>query len=65
MAIVGVCIYGVDTLLSLGLKGLKNAAAETTTTTSISDVVDTTAEEDTTAAEDTTAEAETTTQAAE
>lgn len=64
VAIVGVCIYGVDTLLSLGLKGLKNAAAETTTT-SISDVVDTTAEEDTTAAEDTTAEAETTTQAAE
>ena len=33
--IVGLCIYGVDSLLSLGMKGIKSLA-ETTTTTSVS-----------------------------
>ncbi len=34
--IAGLCIYGVDSLLSLGMKGLKNLAETTTTTTSAS-----------------------------
>ena len=33
--IVGLCIYGIDSLLSLGMKGIKSLA-ETTTTTSVS-----------------------------
>lgn len=51
VAIVGVCIYIVDTGLSLGMKGLKNlaetetTASETVTEESTSDVV---LEEDTT-----------------
>ena len=53
--IVGVPIYLVDTGLSLGMKGLKEHAS-TTTTTSVSTTADT---------ETTTAAAETTTQAAE
>lgn len=36
VVIVGVCIYGVDTLLSLGMKGIKNLA-ETTESTSVSE----------------------------
>lgn len=36
VAIVGVCIYGVDTLLSLGMKGIKNLA-DTTESTSVSE----------------------------
>lgn len=53
--IVGVPIYLVDTGLSLGMKGIKELAS-TTTTTSVSTTADT---------ETTTAAAETTTQAAE
>ena len=53
--IVGVPIYLVDTGLSLGMKGIKEHAS-TTTTTSVSTTADT---------ETTTAAAETTTQAAE
>ena len=34
--IVGLAIYGVDSLLSLGMKGIKNLAQTTTTTTSVS-----------------------------
>lgn len=51
VAIVGVCIYLVDTALSLGMKGLKNLAetettvSETVTEESTSDIV---LEEDTT-----------------
>lgn len=56
VAIAGVCIYGVDTLLSLGMKGVKNLA-DKSETTSVSD----------TATQETTAEAldSATTQAAE
>lgn len=56
VAIAGVCIYGVDTLLSLGMKGIKNLA-DTTESTSVSD----------TTTQETTAEAldSATTQAAE
>ncbi len=56
--IVGVAIYAVDSVLSLGLSALKQAAEDTT----VSETV-----EDTTAAQDTTAaaETETETQAAE
>lgn len=60
--ILGVAIYAVDSVLSLGLRELKNAADSTTTSVS-----DTVSEEDT-SAEDTTAAdttAEKTTQAAE
>ncbi len=35
--IVGVCIYGVDSLLSLGMKGIKNLAEDAKTTTSVSE----------------------------
>ncbi|MDD6659423.1 MAG: preprotein translocase subunit SecE [Eubacteriales bacterium] len=35
--IVGLCIYGVDSLLSLGMKGIKNLAETTTATTSVSE----------------------------
>ncbi len=57
VAIAGVCIYGVDTLLSLGMKGVKNLADKSETTTSVSD----------TTTQETTAEAldSATTQAAE
>lgn len=58
--IVGVAIYGVDTVLSLGMKGLKSLKE----TTTVSQDVDATADEDTTAA-DTDDTAETTTEAAE
>ena len=34
--IAGLAIYGVDSLLSLGMKGIKNLAETTTTTTSAS-----------------------------
>ncbi|MDD6619802.1 MAG: preprotein translocase subunit SecE [Eubacteriales bacterium] len=34
--VVGICIYGVDSLLSLGMKGIKNLAEDTKTTTSVS-----------------------------
>lgn len=56
VAIAGVCIYGVDTLLSLGMKGIKNLA-DNSETTSVSD----------TTTQETTAEAldSATTQAAE
>lgn len=56
VAIAGVCIYGVDTLLSLGMKGIKNLA-DKSETTSVSD----------TTTQETTAEAldSATTQAAE
>lgn len=56
VAIAGVCIYGVDTLLSLGMKGVKNLA-DKSETTSVSD----------TTTQETTAEAldSATTQAAE
>ena len=59
--IVGVAIYGVDTVLSLGMKGLKGLADKETTT--VSQDVDSTADADT----DTTAAytAEDTTEAAE
>lgn len=63
VTIVGLCIYGVDTVLSLGMKGLKNLA---NTTTSVSQQVEESTSADT--AEETTAEttaAEDTTQAAE
>ncbi|MDE5965106.1 MAG: preprotein translocase subunit SecE [Eubacterium sp.] len=58
--IVGVAIYGVDTVLSLGMKGLKSLADKEST--SVSQDVDTTADGETTQ-EDTTAES--TTEAAE
>lgn len=59
--IVGVAIYGVDTVLSLGMKGLKGLADKETTT--VSQDVDSTADADTdTTAADT---AEDTTEAAE
>lgn len=59
--IVGICIYGVDSLLSLGMKGIKNLAETTTTTTSASQqgesttaaALDDATEEDTTAEETT------------
>ncbi|MGN1328189.1 MAG: preprotein translocase subunit SecE [Eubacterium sp.] len=35
--IVGICIYGVDSLLSLGMKGIKNLAEDAKTTTSVSE----------------------------
>lgn len=56
VVIAGVCIYGVDTLLSLGMKGVKNLA-DKSETTSVSD----------TTTQETTAEAldSATTQAAE
>ncbi|MCM1115314.1 MAG: preprotein translocase subunit SecE [Clostridium sp.] len=56
-AIVGVCIYGVDSLLSLGMKGIKGAADKEST--SVSQDVDDTADDDTAADtdEETTAEA--------
>ncbi len=63
VTIVGLCIYGVDTVLSLGMKGLKNLA---NTTTSVSQQVEESTSADT--GEETTAEttaAEDTTQAAE
>lgn len=41
--IVGICIYGVDTLLSLGMKGIKNLAEPETTVTTTAVVEDTTA----------------------
>lgn len=41
-AIVGVCIYGVDTLLSLGMKGIKGLADKEST--SITQEVDSTAD---------------------
>lgn len=44
VTIVGLAIYGVDTVLSLGMKGIKSLA-ETTTTASVSQQV----EDDTTA----------------
>lgn len=53
--IVGLCIFGVDTLLSQGMKGIKKLA-ETTESTSVSQQVeDTDSTDDTTVAEDTTA----------
>lgn len=58
-AIVGVCIYAVDTGLSLGMKGLKNLADSETTTTSQ------TADDETTTADSSADETETSTQAAE
>ena len=42
-AIVGVAIYGVDSLLSLGMKGIKNLADKEPTT--VSQEVETTAED--------------------
>ena len=56
----GVAIYGVDTVLSLGMKGIKSLADKEST--SVSQDVDTTADGETTQ-EDTTAE--NTTEAAE
>lgn len=58
--IVGVAIYGVDTVLSLGMKGLKSLADKETTT--VSQDVDATADTDTADTDDT---AESTTEAAE
>lgn len=58
--IVGVAIYGVDTVLSLGMKGIKSLADKEST--SVSQDVDSTADGETTQ-EDTTAES--TTEAAE
>ncbi|MCC8016346.1 MAG: preprotein translocase subunit SecE [Clostridiales bacterium] len=55
VVIVGVAIYGVDTLLSLGMKGIKNLAETTTASTTVSD---TTNESGTSASEATTAAAE-------
>lgn len=46
-AIVGVCIYGVDSLLSLGMKGIKGLADKEST--SVSQDVDETADDDTAA----------------
>ena len=66
--IVGVAIYGVDSLLSLGLKGVKNLAATTTVVTEAdendadNDIVEDTTD---TTAEDTTAETTENTTAAE
>ncbi len=59
VAIAGVAIYGVDTLLSLGMKGIKNLAE--TEPTSVSQQV---SDEDT-SADKTTDEAEANTKAAE
>lgn len=58
--IVGVAIYGVDTVLSLGMKGIKGLADKETTT--VSQDVDTTADDADTDTDDTT---EATTEAAE
>lgn len=58
--IAGLCIYGVDTLLSLGMKGIKNLADQESTSVSETTTAQTTAEALT---ESTTAD--TTTQAAE
>lgn len=57
VAIAGVAIYAVDTLLSLGMKGIKNLADETTVSETVS--------EDTTDELQETETAESTTQAAE
>lgn len=57
--IVGLCIYGVDTLLSLGMKGIKNLADQEPTSVSETTTAPTTEEaltEATTAATNTTAE---------
>lgn len=57
--IVGLCIYGVDTLLSLGMKGIKNLADQEPTSVSETTTASTTEEaltEATTAAANTTAE---------
>ncbi|MDD6728244.1 MAG: preprotein translocase subunit SecE [Eubacteriales bacterium] len=65
--IVGICIYGVDTLLSLGMKGIKNLAEDVKATTSVSEQGEATtaaALEEATEA-DTEAETEATTEAAE
>lgn len=53
--IVGVCIYGVDSLLSLGMKGIKNLAEDAKTTTSVSEKGELTTKN---ALEETTTEAE-------
>lgn len=59
--IAGLAIYGVDTVLSLGMKGLKNLAdTNTTTTAAVSDTVE---DEATDESADTATEAETTTAA--
>lgn len=60
VTIVGLCIYGVDTVLSLGMKGIKNLA---NTTTSVSQQVDETTSAD--AGEETTEAAADTTEASE
>lgn len=62
-AIVGVAIYGVDTVLSLGMKGIKNLADKEST--SVSQDVDATADEDDADTADTDDTAESTTEAAE
>lgn len=49
VTIVGLCIYGVDTVLSLGMKGLKNLA-ETTTVSQQADETTTAAAAETTQA---------------
>lgn len=59
--IAGLAIYGVDTVLSLGMKGLKNLAdTNTTTTAAVSDTVEGEATDE---SADTATEAETTTAA--
>lgn len=61
VVIAGIGIYAFDSLLSLGMKGFKNAA-DAITTTSASDVVEDGTEDTTDVAADDTAEAETTTE---
>lgn len=61
--IVGVAIYGVDTVLSLGMKGIKSLADKETTT--VSQDVDATADDADTDAADTDDTTEATTEAAE
>lgn len=65
--IVGLGIFAIDSILSQGMKGLKNLAPTSTTASITQQAEDTSDEADTTVAEaeDTTAQAEDTTQAAE
>ena len=51
--IVGVAIYGVDTLLSLGMKGIKSLAESTTVSETVEETTANALEELTSAAEET------------
>lgn len=56
VTVVGVAIYGVDTLLTLGIKGIKSLAEQTTVSETTEEETTAEALEDATEAETTTAE---------